>query len=95
MTPEPSSPIIVSVGRNETIPRRTAITLKMRLTFLDGSVLHVTENHVRLTGKIDYAYQWQTAGYQLIHRWDNAEHHNHISTFPHHQHAGSEENVLP
>lgn len=66
----------------------------MRLTLIDGSQLYVAENYIRLTGWIDYAYQWQTADYQLIHRWDNA-HPVPFETSPHHQHVGSEENTLP
>jgi hypothetical protein len=95
MTPTPSSPIIASVDRNETTPRRTAISLKIRLTLIDGSQLYVAENHVRLTGWIDYAYQWQTASHQLIIRWDNAHEVTGIATSPHHQHVGSEDNILP
>ena len=87
MIPTPSSPVIASVDRNETIPRRTAISLKIRLTLIDGSQLYVAENYVRLTGWIDYAYQWQTATHQLIHRWDNA-HPVDLPTSPYHRNAG-------
>ena len=66
----------------------------MRLTLVDGSQLYIAENHVRLTGWIDYAYQWQTADHKLIHRWDNA-HPVDLPTSPHHQHVGSEENIQP
>lgn len=46
------------------------------------------------TNEINYAYQWQTAELQLIHRWDNA-HPVKLFTTPHHQHIGSVENIQP
>lgn len=66
----------------------------MRLVLIDGSQLYVAENYVRLTGWIDYVYQWQTATHKLIHRWNNA-HPVDLPTSPHHQHVGSEANVQP
>ena len=85
--------IIASSGDDRLQQRKATITLRTQLSFIDGSVLHIRENTVRVTGKIDYAYQWQTADHQLIHRWDNA-HAVDLPTSPHHQHIGSEENVV-
>ena len=34
----------------------------------------------------NYSYHWQDKNQNLILRWDNAPHHNGISTFPHHKH---------
>lgn len=42
---------------------------------------------------ITYRLQWQTADGQLKRRWDNAEHHREIATFPHHVHVGVSEAV--
>jgi len=89
-----TSPIIASVERNQVIERRSSTSLKIQLTLIDGSTFHVTENHIFLTGWIDYSYHWQTADHQIIHRWDNA-HPVPLPTSPFHQHISSEENVQP
>ncbi len=34
------------------------------------------------------------ADYQLLVRWDNALHHPHIATHPHHKHVDDEKNIL-
>jgi len=36
--------------------------------------------------RLKYRYHLQTLNGQLISRWDNAEHHRQVSTFPHHRH---------
>lgn len=58
------------------------------LHFYDGSRLEFTEV-VRLTGrrldKQRYRYQYVFNEQQLF-RYDNAPHHLHLSTFPHHKH---------
>jgi hypothetical protein len=33
-----------------------------------------------------YSFHWQKKSGEMISRWDNAPHHTHISTFPHHRH---------
>jgi hypothetical protein len=38
---------------------------------------------------LTYRLQWQTADGQLKKRWDNAEHHGEIATFPYHVHVGA------
>jgi len=40
-----------------------------------------------------YSYHWQGMNLQLIVRWDNAPHHQQLTTYPHHKHVG--EKVLP
>lgn len=58
------------------------------LYFYDGSRLEFTEV-IRLTGqrmnKQRYRYQYIFNGQPLF-RYDNAPHHLHLSTFPHHKH---------
>lgn len=58
------------------------------LYFHDGSTLEFTEI-VRLTNrklyKQRYRYQYLQNGEQRF-RYDNAPHHLHLSTFPHHKH---------
>jgi hypothetical protein len=87
--------VIASTGTERIEQRRTATTSRMQLTFIDGSVLHIRENHISATGWVDYAYQWQRPNNQLIRRWDNAHEVPDIATSPHHQHIGSEDNVHP
>ena len=41
----------------------------------------------------NYAFHWQDVQDELRVRWDNAPHHEHIATHPHHKHVGEE--VLP
>lgn len=86
---------IITTSSDEIVQqRKTAISLRMDITFINGSILHVRENVVRETQWVDYAYQWQTANHQLIIRWDNA-HEVNVPSSPHHQHTGSEENIQP
>jgi hypothetical protein len=64
---------------------------KGRITFLDGSILEFTEIIVFEISKRKYSFQWMDSNYSLITRWDNALHHSHIPTFPHHKHVGENE----
>lgn len=68
---------------------------KLRITFSDGSILHVRENHLPILGWYEYSYQWLAADNRFIHRWDNAHERHSVNVPPHHQHIGSEENVHP
>ncbi|MCY7349663.1 MAG: DUF6516 family protein [Cytophagaceae bacterium] len=69
--------------------------LRLHLTLVDGTVLHVRENRILSTGWVDYSYHWQTADDQFIHRWDNAHERQFLPIPVHHQHVGSEANVRP
>ena len=42
-----------------------------------------------------YSFHWQDADGRLCKRWDNANHHPELRTFPNHVHDGAEDNVLP
>ncbi|ADB42221.1 toxin-antitoxin system TumE family protein [Spirosoma linguale] len=68
---------------------------KARLTLTDGSLLEFSEINVLGIQKRKYAFQWMTASFDLLMRWDNALHHRHISTFPHHKHVGDELTIEP
>jgi hypothetical protein len=61
---------------------------KIKVVFTDGSVLHARE-YVDDTER-NYAFHWQDAEQQLWCQWDNAPHHEHISTHPHHKHVGND-----
>ncbi|CAN5671300.1 DUF6516 family protein [soil metagenome] len=52
----------------------------------DGSRLHI--NEVWLSSLLrKYAYYWLTPTGVLVQGWDNAPHHLHIVTYPHHSHT--------
>ena len=62
----------------------------IRIKLFDGSYLDV-----RVTNAGEYSYHWEhrmTDG--GMHRWDNAPHHGHIATHPHHLHKGSEATIV-
>ena len=58
---------------------------KATLQLKDGSLLHI--NEVWLAGILHkYAYYWLTPIGTLLQGWDNAPHHKHVATYPHHTH---------
>ena len=59
---------------------------KISIYFIDDSQLHARE-YVDSKER-NYAFHWQDIENNLIMRWDNAPHHQHIKTFPHHIHIG-------
>jgi len=74
----------------ETLGRRAAVPLKLRLTVRDGTLVDVW-----LSPDLSrYTYHWeQRAKRGLLYRHDNAPDHPSISTFPKHFHNGSEDAV--
>lgn len=52
----------------------------------DNSSLHIRD-YVFLDGSRKYSFHWQDEKNMLIRRWDNAEHHKHLATFPFHVHT--------
>ncbi len=78
------SPIVKHVRIADLIDEAAVRYLKCRAELTDGSSLHIKESSI--AGKNKYSYHWQDAQNQLIVRWDNASHHHHLSTFPHHRH---------
>lgn len=86
--------VIAQVAEQTEELREATVRSALKLVFTDGSVLFARENRVRGEDYLDYSYHWQTADHRLIRRWDNA-HARHLPGTPaHHQHVGSEENVL-
>ena len=61
---------------------------KIEVEMEDQSVLHAREYTDE--NQRTYAYHWQDEKNQLRIRWDNAPHHEHISTHPHHKHVGDD-----
>ena len=71
---------------------------RYRLTLRDESLFEMFERFQIVDGKTQvskYSFHWQAADGQLQKRWDNAMHHPEISTYPHHLHDGTEDNVRP
>ena len=68
--------------------------LKIRVVFVDQSILEYTEINVIQLTKRKYSFQWMRPDFQLLVRWDNALHHPHIATHPHHKHVDEEKNIL-
>ncbi len=79
--------LILSIDRYHHEFSRTLELFKCKITLRDGSNLRILEkyNHDEL---IYYSYYWLTATDELIIGWDNAPHHYHIKSFPHHKHIG-------
>jgi hypothetical protein len=72
--------------------------IRGELDFVDGSVLHLRE-FVDVEIAVDrlmYVYQYMGAAGNLVFRYDNTGHHRklNLSTYPHHKHQGSEDNVV-
>lgn len=74
-------------------------SIKGRIKFYNDSILEFSEQVVLRRGvieKLRYTYHYQTKAEQLIFRYDNAPHHPHIVTHPHHKHVGPNiESALP
>jgi hypothetical protein len=58
---------------------------KIEVALVDGSVLHAREYAGEDARR--YSYHWQDARDNLLIRWDNAPHHEQVSTYPHHKHV--------
>ena len=73
--------------------------IRGELYFVDGSTFHLREFvDVEITAdRLMYAYQFIDSSKNLVLRYDNTGHHKKIglSTYPHHKHDGSEDNVIP
>ncbi len=63
--------------------------LKVKLRLADSSILWVCEIRIREMPEA-YSYYWLNPDETVIMGWDNAPHHNSISTFPHHRHSGND-----
>jgi len=72
--------------------------IRGKIDFKDNTLLHFREFiyvEIDLDRKM-YSYQYMNSQNKLIFRYDNARHHQklNLSTFPHHKHDGSENNVV-
>lgn len=73
--------------------------IRGELYFVDGSALHLREFvDVEITqDRLMYVYQYMDSSHELVFRYDNTGHHEKLglSTYPHHKHEGSEDNIVP
>ncbi|MDP2901585.1 MAG: DUF6516 family protein [Methylovulum sp.] len=65
-------------------------TAKVRLG--NHTELHV-KDYLFLDGTRKYSYHWQDAQGSCIVRWDNAPHHQAVTSFPFHKHVGGQETI--
>lgn len=68
--------------------------LRLKITFIDSSILFATDIFISFENRRKYSFHWQNVNEELISRWDNAPHFPDISSYPHHQHLQSETNVI-
>lgn len=62
--------------------------LRIKSSIIDESILHIK---IYLSNtEYNYAFHWQKEDGELIIRWDNAPHHQELSTYPHHKHISHE-----
>lgn len=66
---------------------------RLKILFKNRSILFARE-YVDEVERV-YSFHWQDQDDRMIMRWDNAPHHRHVVTFPHHKHTpdGVFENV--
>lgn len=64
---------------------------KIKIIFIDNTLLFAREYTDE--SERNYSFHWQSENGAMLTRWDNAPHHKHIVTFPHHQHLRTEEIV--
>ncbi len=69
---------------------RGGVVFKIKgfVIFKNNSELHFKEYFIKKVNleKIGYSYHYQNKQKEIIFRYDNAEHHHEIRTFPHHKH---------
>jgi Family of unknown function (DUF6516) len=71
--------------------------IRYRLTLSNDDLLELTERlevRARAIVVTKYRHHWQDRTGRLIKRWDNAPHHPHVPSSPHHLHDGAEDNVI-
>jgi len=87
---------VEKVRREESETGRSGF-IRYRLTLINNDLVELTERVKVEAGEIivtKYRHHWQDEEGHLIKRWDNAPHHPHIASFPHHLHDGSEKNIV-
>jgi hypothetical protein len=70
------------------------VTLRIIFYLKDGTNLRIAEQWDERKLR-RYSYYWLTSKNELIIGWDNAPHHTHVETFPHHKHDRTQKNIAP
>jgi hypothetical protein len=84
----------LQIAEVDLLPPRNPNHVRFRLTFTDGSRLHISEEW--RSGVLGaYSYYWLDVRDALIQGWDNAPHHPHLAGFPHHTHVGAQYDRQP
>lgn len=71
--------------------------IRIKVILKNGDALELSEYVVGTESEIlvkSYTFHWQDSEGRLKKRWDNAEHYQKVSTYPHHLHDGNEGNVV-
>jgi hypothetical protein len=87
-----SSPVVCDYFIRERDIRKREGYIRIRAQLSNADVFEVFEFVTMINDNIrvlTYRLQWQTAAGQLKKRWDNAEHHREIASFPYHVHIGA------
>ncbi|HDQ00470.1 MAG TPA: hypothetical protein ENN22_14990 [bacterium] len=83
-----SSKFIESFEVMEYYDEENVKLIKIRANLKNSSISYIRE-FIKADGS-NYSYHWQDSTGKLLLRWDNAPHHPHITTFPHHFHSGNQ-----
>ena len=86
-----NNPLVQSFEVIEFRQQFSSLFLKLKVVFIDNSVLFTKEYFD--TQSRNYSYHWQSINEKLIMRWDNAPHHKNINTYPHHVHIKDDSNI--
>jgi len=86
-------PSVIDLSFDSTITDEDKGFWKAKITFRDGSKLHLfefvlIENNKTVINK--YRYHYQDKDKDMIFRFDDAAHHKEIETFPEHKHEKDE-----
>ena len=76
------------------VPRVDYHAFKLKVVLADGSTIRISEQYYRDTLE-QYAYYWLDVNNCLLIGWDNAPHHPHLPSFPHHKHVGTQDSRQP
>jgi hypothetical protein len=77
-----------------TVTRVDYHAFRLKVTLTDGSTIRINEQYRRDIVE-QYAYYWLDADSRLLIGCDNAPHHAHLSSFPHHTRIGSQGRIQP
>lgn len=73
-------------------PSDETLYIKGSVIFIDASLLSIALFFIKSGNKIQlgkYRYQYMDSRGEMLFRYDNANHHPELKTFPHHKHLGS------